>query len=89
MQKKQIGQKNCEFSEALKLRLIKKFENESKKKTVAEKSRLVHLWCKKMMQHWEEDLEMRIEQAGKHNMTSDLKHDKVVYQQCKINIKPL
>ena len=73
----------------MKLRLIKKFEHESKKKPVAEKSRLVQLWCKKMMEHWEEDLEIRIEKAGKHNMTSELKLDKNVYQQCKINIKPL
>jgi predicted ATP-dependent Lon-type protease len=45
-------------TEGIKLKNIKNFELKLKgEKSKSEKCRLVYLWCKKMMQHWEEELE--------------------------------
>ena len=38
------------------------------------------MWCKKMQEHWADDLEMQIEKVGGvKNITSNIKVDKNVY----------
>lgn len=76
--------------ESKKERLIKKFETDSKtSKSKGEKCKLVYLWCSKMLQHWSDNLEREIEQAGKDNLTAEIKLSKNVYMAAKTNLKPL
>jgi hypothetical protein len=37
-------------------RNFRKFENQCKRHNVDEKSRMVYIWCKKMLKSWEDEI---------------------------------
>ena len=77
-------------NEARKERLHKKFEETSlKSKSSEQKSRLVYLWCKNILQQWKHALEQEFERLMKTKLTSDFKQEKVIFQSCETNLKPL
>jgi len=66
---------------------LKKFEIQCKKHSVEEKSRLVLIWCRKIMGLWEKSL---LEGMGEAWLkTSEGKMELGKHQQCYRNIKPL
>lgn len=65
---------------------IRKFEAQCKRHPVEEKSRMVYIWCKKMIKAWEEELIMMDTEYLK---TAAGKQDLGIQKQCEKYIKPL
>ena len=85
IEKTQKSNQNLYNQDQIKLRNVKRFEtNLNKGSSVAQKCRLIYLWCKKMIKHWDEQLEMEVEQKK-----PDVKQQSVLNSSCKLNIKPL
>lgn len=72
---------------------IKKFETQCTRHTVEEKSRLVFIWCRKMLKAWDEDLhpgeDGKTSRPPDFMNTSEGKVEQNHFNLCKKNIRPL
>ena len=77
----EVKEKNQQF-----FRNFRKFETQCKKHPVDEKSRLIYIWCKKMLKAWEDELVMRDTEYLK---SAQGKQDLGIQKQCEKYVKPL
>jgi len=68
---------------------VRKFENQCKSHDVEEKSRMVIIWCRKIMGLWEDTIERMKEQKAKQPETAEEKKEVCTFIQCKRDIRPL
>ena len=72
---------------------IKKFETQCTRHSVEEKSRLVFIWCRKMLKAWDEDLhpgeDGKSSRPPDYLNTSEGKVEQNHFNLCKKNIRPL